>query len=47
VKDPNKTVEDLQKETIATLGENISIRRFTRYALGEGQKNEETAEGTA
>ncbi len=36
VKDPNKTIEQLLKETIATLGENITIRRFTRYALGEG-----------
>lgn len=36
VKDPSKTIEQLVKETIATLGENISIRRFTRYALGEG-----------
>lgn len=36
VKDPEKTIEQLVKETIATLGENISIRRFTRYALGEG-----------
>lgn len=36
VKDPNKTVEQLQKETIATLGENISIRRFARFVLGEG-----------
>lgn len=38
VKDPNKTVEQLLKETIATLGENISIRRFARFVLGEGVK---------
>lgn len=36
VKDPDKKIEDLLKETIATLGENISIRRFARFALGEG-----------
>jgi len=36
VKDPNKTMEQLLKETIGTLGENITIRRFTRYALGDG-----------
>lgn len=42
VKDPNKTIEQLQKEAIATLGENIAIRRFTRYALGEGLKSQET-----
>jgi len=38
VKDPSKTIEQLQKETIATLGENISIRRFARFVLGEGMK---------
>ncbi|MBI3534134.1 MAG: translation elongation factor Ts [Deltaproteobacteria bacterium] len=36
IKDPAKTVDQLTKETIALLGENISIRRFTRYVLGEG-----------
>jgi len=36
VKDPDKTIEFLVKEQIAKIGENISIRRFTRYALGEG-----------
>jgi elongation factor Ts len=39
IKDPNKTIEQLLKETIATLGENISVRRFARYALGEGLKD--------
>lgn len=38
VKDPSKTIEQLLKETIATLGENISIRRFARFVLGEGMK---------
>lgn len=46
VKDPNKTIEQLTKELIATLGENIAIRRFTRYALGEGQKTD-SSEATA
>ncbi len=36
VKDSSKTIEQLLKETIATLGENIVIRRFARYVLGEG-----------
>jgi len=31
-----RTVEELLKETIAKLGENISIRRFARFELGEG-----------
>jgi len=38
VKDPSKTIEQLQKEAIAALGENISIRRFARFVLGEGMK---------
>lgn len=36
VKDPGKSIEQLQKEAIAGLGENISIRRFARFVLGEG-----------
>jgi len=36
VKDPEKTVLQFLQETIATIGENISIRRFVRFALGEG-----------
>lgn len=36
VKDPNLTVEELLKEKIAKIGENIKIRRFLRYELGEG-----------
>ena len=31
--DVSKTVEEVQKEAIATMGENISIRRFIRYEL--------------
>jgi elongation factor Ts len=45
VKDPNKTIEQLLKETIAALGENIMVRRFSRFQLGEGVK--EAAEPTA
>ncbi len=36
VKDTDKSVETVIKEMIAKIGENISVRRFTRYALGEG-----------
>lgn len=35
IKDPDKKVKDLLTETIATLGENISIKRFVRFAIGE------------
>lgn len=36
VKDDKKTIFDLQQELVAKLGENIKIRRFTRFELGEG-----------
>lgn len=36
VKDPAKTVGDLVTEKVATIKENITIRRFTRYKMGEG-----------
>ncbi|MNN10003.1 Elongation factor Ts [compost metagenome] len=36
VKDPDKTIAQLLNEKISTIGENITIRRFARYELGEG-----------
>jgi len=36
IKDPDKTVQQLLQEKIAAIGENISIRRFARFELGEG-----------
>ncbi len=46
VKDPDKKVKDLLNEKIATIGENLVIRRFVRYERGEGleKKNENFAE---
>ncbi|GIP27350.1 elongation factor Ts [Paenibacillus sp. J23TS9] len=38
IKDPDKTIATLLKEKISTIGENISIRRFVRYELGEGME---------
>jgi elongation factor Ts len=35
IKDDAKTIEDLRKEVVASTGENIVIRRFVRFALGE------------
>lgn len=35
IRDASKTIEDLIKEAIAKLGENIQLKRFTRFALGE------------
>jgi elongation factor Ts len=36
IKDQSITVEDLIKQSIAKLGENIQVRRFSRFVLGEG-----------
>jgi len=42
VKDTSIKIEELIKEKIAKIGEKITVRRFTRYVLGEGiQKKEE------
>ena len=35
VKDPQKTIADLLQETIGKIGENIQIRRFARFQIGE------------
>lgn len=34
IKDPTVTIKDLLAQKIAKIGENMSIRRFTRYQLG-------------
>jgi elongation factor Ts len=49
VKDDKKTIEQVQQELVAKLGENIKIRRFVRYELGEGleKKSENFAEEVA
>jgi elongation factor Ts len=35
VKDPDKNIQDLLTDAIAKLGENITIRRFSRFKIGE------------
>lgn len=35
IKDMNKTIEEVVKEAIGKLGENITLRRFARFQLGE------------
>ncbi len=35
VKDPDRTITDLLNETISSLGENMSVTRFQRFAVGE------------
>jgi elongation factor Ts len=36
VKNPDKTIDQVQQELVAKIGENIKVRRFMRYELGEG-----------
>jgi len=36
IKDSSMTVEELVKQVAGKIGENVQIRRFTRYTLGEG-----------
>ena len=36
VKNPDQTIEDMIKESIAKIGENIKVRRFVRWEMGEG-----------
>ena len=35
IREPKKTIGDLLKETSAKLGENVQVRRFVRFQLGE------------
>lgn len=46
VKDPAKTVGELVTEKVAKTGEKITIRRFTRYKMGEGLEKREEDFGT-
>ena len=43
IKNPEQTIGDLLKAKIAELGENIVIRRFTRYLMGEPLESEATS----
>src|SRR5436189_5164063 len=42
IKNPDQTIGDLIKAKIAELGENIVIRRFTRYLMGESIETEDS-----
>ncbi len=42
IRDQSITIEELVKQGIAQLGENIQIRRFVRFILGEGIEKEES-----
>ncbi|MBI3300706.1 MAG: translation elongation factor Ts [Deltaproteobacteria bacterium] len=41
IRDPGKTVEQLVKEAVARTGENIVVRRFSRFQIGEAEGSEE------
>ena len=43
IKNPDQTIGDLAKTKIAELGENIVIRRFTRYLMGEAVETDAPA----
>ncbi len=42
IRDDKMVVKDYVKQTIATLGENIQVRRFVRFNLGEGIEKRST-----
>jgi elongation factor Ts len=42
IKDPDRKVSDMINDAIARLGENIQVRRFARYHLGEGTSTGES-----
>ncbi|NJL83901.1 MAG: translation elongation factor Ts [Chloroflexaceae bacterium] len=42
IRDQSITIAELVKQSVAKLGENIQVRRFTRFLLGEGIEKEET-----
>jgi len=45
IRDQNISIDELLKQAIAALGENIQVRRFQRFVLGEGIEKEETELG--
>lgn len=49
IRDDSKTCEQLIKEMIGKIGENIQVRRFVRYEMGEGleKRNEDFAQEVA
>jgi len=44
IREPSKTVEQLVKESVARTGENIIVRRFSRFQIGEADEAEGKAE---
>lgn len=44
IRDESITIQDLINQNIASMGENVLVRRFTRYAIGESSETEESQE---
>jgi elongation factor Ts len=42
IRDQNITLEELVKQSVAEIGENIQVRRFVRFVLGEGLEKKES-----
>lgn len=42
IKEPDKTIKDLIEENIALLGENIVLKRYVRFSVGETDEKEES-----
>ena len=45
IKDPDRSIRDLLNELIARIGENIIIRRFSRFAVGEEAEETSSSDG--
>ena len=45
IKDPDKTIQDVLSDIISKLGENITIKRFNRFQLGETLQDADISEG--
>jgi len=45
LRDDSKTIQQLLAETVASVGESIEIRRFARFALGEGNDGADNGDG--
>ena len=35
IKDPDRTIEQLRTDLVGVIGENVEVRRFARFQLGE------------
>lgn len=45
IKEPRRTIEDVVRDAIAKVGENIVVRRVARFEVGESTRDEQEAQG--